>query len=380
MALGRQYVEVADGGREAQRARQRKEFGRVKYGCLAPVRRPDGNLYSCRKCKNCLDARRDGWVGRILAETRTSSWVGFVTLTYGLTDRIASSEGEAQRLCYPEVQEYLRRLRHCCDGPVRYFCAGERGPETGRAHWHLLVFLKGKPPPNVLLGERYIHMAETAEQAKERGSRYKHGKALWPHGWSFWEEAHFGSALYVTKYLTKLAVAQEVEAGWIGSEWNELGPFAARERTQMVFGLSRRPVLGAEWLSSDWALAHVEAGLSPQELRYEFRDIVWKDGKPRKFYMRGEAVSREFLSGFVWGWRRLHGNDNWPASKIVDEYMEKEELRRFRRRHGLPDIADYLFDERFFMERYNKPGKFGPLLRDGGYSYRHTYFPQNYAD
>lgn len=359
---------------------ERGEVERVtKAGCLTPVRMPTGVQVSCRKCANCVTARRNALVGRLLAEQHSALWSGVVTLTYGQSDAYdwargrELSEWKAFNLTYSDVQIWLKRLRNAMPGSdLRYFVAGEYGAEKGRAHWHCAVFAD-REPPNVVRDERYLHWAETPEQAVERGSRYKTGKPLWSEGWSYWSDASVDAWAYIAKYIAKSPVE------------------AASERTrgarcfQRIQGWSAKPPLGADWLTGTWARLHVEGGLSPQEPRYEFGDVRWKSkvggaGKHRRFYMRSESLRRRFLEAFVWQWRKEHGNDNWPWSQIVDDYMEKEELRRMRRRWSLPDTPEFLFNEAFYMKRYDEAGQWLPLLKDGGRSLRETFFRDNYWD
>lgn len=338
-----------------------------KKGCEAPLLMPGGQLVSCRKCNNCRAARRDALVGRLLAEQRVSPWSGVVTLTYGTQDwydlkRLEGVSGlKALMLTYPDAQKYLMRLRNAMPGQrVRYYVAGEYGSEKGRAHWHAAIFA-GCAPPNVVYDERYVHWAETPEQAVELASRYSRGKPLWSEGWSWWSEASVEAFAYMAKYVTK-------------SSWGAVEP-----GEQRVQGWSSRPPLGADWIRHVWANKFVEHGLAPQDLRYNFADVNWPDGNPRRFFMRSKALARHFLDGYVEGWRAIHGNDRWPWSELVDLHVE-DMRRRYLRRAKLPAMPEFEFDEHFYLSRYDKPGRWRPLLLDGGRSKRETFFPENWED
>jgi len=66
-------------------------------------------------------------------ESRLHEDNSFVTLTY-------DEEHYKPSLDYRDVQLFLKRLRKKTGKKIRFFCAGEYGETTWRAHWHLIIF------------------------------------------------------------------------------------------------------------------------------------------------------------------------------------------------------------------------------------------------
>lgn len=149
------------------RAFQRDRGGPVK---LLPARGPRGepsNLeLPCGKCLGCQQTRANHWAERCKHEAQQHQHCSFLTLTYN--DRWAPNDGNLQPR---DLQLFLKRLRKRLHrvlasdtkrarpqsqrvsssdprnrilsnprAPLRYFACGEYGEETGRPHYHLLLF------------------------------------------------------------------------------------------------------------------------------------------------------------------------------------------------------------------------------------------------
>lgn len=103
-------------------------------------------------CGHCLACRLEysrQWANRLMLELEYHDSAYFVTLTYDdlhvPTNFYPDPEtGEAfpsLTLCLDDVQRWLKRLRkHFPDDHIRYYLAGEYGPETFRPHYHAIVF------------------------------------------------------------------------------------------------------------------------------------------------------------------------------------------------------------------------------------------------
>lgn len=90
----------------------------------------------CGKCVPCLINKRTDWSFRLEQEYKYSKSALFVTLTYDMKHQ--PSDGSLDKR---HLQLYLKRLRKL-DGSnkIRYYAVGEYGGETGRPHYHLLLF------------------------------------------------------------------------------------------------------------------------------------------------------------------------------------------------------------------------------------------------
>lgn len=296
--------------------------------CTGLIQMPNGAKVPCRVCGQCRENLVNDWLGRCRAEMETSAHTFFVTLTYGNDDKYGSVEDnlDAKKLNYQHVKHYLMLLRkwtrlNAVGRPVvyektrlRYFAVGEYGSEKGRAHWHLLIFCEGRIPPNVAISwpgmdERFMHT-------------HQGGGLLWPHGFSHWRVATIGSARYLIKYITKT----DIRAG-----------------QEKRMGLSIKPPLGDAFFRIR-AAELVLAGLSPQNCWYEFPDCVYlsgpRKGQARQFFLGGSAIYN-FLNYYAVAWRVHHGNENWPSSLLMDEFVEERYKRDQRGQWDWRDEPDW---------------------------------------
>ena len=243
--------------------------------CVDPGSLPNGQTIACRKCWQCKENRIQDWVGRSIAESRTAGETRCVTLTYGGGDT-----ERATVLTYSDVQKYLKQLRNY-GYVVKYLCAGEYGSRKGRAHWHLILFFEGSGP--------------------DRPLRQNINCPYWPHGYSFWDAPSPQAVRYVCKYVVKDIADNEAQAH---------------------FQMSKKPPIGSEYFDR-LAWAYAKNGISPQDLMYKFRENKNLEGKLVQHYMHG-ATARDFIEAFMRHWRDRHGNDMWPNSSLIEEYLDKK--------------------------------------------------------
>lgn len=294
--------------------------------CRTPVMIPNVGPVPCRNCKLCRDNRINDWVGRCIAEAKTSDHSLAVTLTYGGDDRVYGLVNpEATVLSYTDVQGYLKRLRKWTPARIRFFVTGEFGTRKQRAHWHMLVFLKGGLVPNLRLGERYVH---------DDGA----GHPLWPQGVSYWDMCDVKTIRYIVKYIQK----QDNEA-----------------TSLKALGLSTKPPLGDEYFKLE-AIKYANQGLSPQSLLYRHPEYRLRDGRIKEFKLAG-SPAYNFLAAFDRAWQDMHGNENWPHSDLMDAYCDmRDRIARVGRSE--PDWPEDYFLERMEMERLEKRGKWQSVI------------------
>lgn len=91
----------------------------------------------CRKCKACLETRANSWVLRMHLESQlySKNFVTTATLTYRNQD-LPADEDQAKA----QFQKFMKRLRKDLGFKVRYFAALEKGTQTQRYHWHIIMF------------------------------------------------------------------------------------------------------------------------------------------------------------------------------------------------------------------------------------------------
>lgn len=158
----------------------------------------------CRKCAKCLQFRQMRWRQRALNELSFAKRSWFITLTFSpvhlagvLLRAKGSSEKEVEASAYVEVQKFFRRMRK--DQPrakFRYLAVYERGEETGRSHYHVLLHEVGTRPVLKAFLESHwrshVHARLVSDQQRPAGV-----------------------AAYVTKYLTKsLGIRPRASSGY----------------------------------------------------------------------------------------------------------------------------------------------------------------------
>lgn len=255
--------------------------------CIAPNKLSNGVLVSCHECWQCREAAINDWVGRNIAESKTSVACHAATLTYG---RNAASDVLHERsvvLTYSDVQKYLKLLRRH-GYPVRYFITGEYGSLKGRAHWHCMFYWQDKVPAHQI--DRSFH------------------HEYWPHGHMKWTAPNHPAIRYNCKYVYK-----DIKAG--------------DQVRQGHLAMSKKPPLGAEYFAR-LARRYVEAGIAPQALSdhltafgYSFGEVLDRGGAPIKFALRGKSLER-FINEFLTGWLARWPGQQLPNSRLLDEALD----------------------------------------------------------
>lgn len=281
--------------------------------CLNWITTDKGLVRPCHVCWQCKRDHLKDWVGRCIAESKMNAHTLVGCLTYGSDERYDSADHpHAHILLYSDVQKYWKLLRKYTGGQVRFFVAGEYGSKKGRAHWHVIAFCRNALPPNIEYWQRYIHCNE------------KGGK-LWPHGWSYWEPSAPENIRYVVKYLDKVPTDDQ----------------------HSLFRFSKCPGLGFEYFSV-LACQAVEQGLPPR-IEYRFANDWKRDGTLREYRM-SRAGLFHYLASYDLEWQRLHGNESWPQSELMEAYVdERDRLARRGVRLGDSGWDDYV--RKFDLQR-----------------------------
>lgn len=133
----------------------------------------------CRKCPECLEARKKLWQARACAEFDSAARTWFVTLTLRPEARFyALADGGQKRFINREWTKVLKRLRKNVGLPFRYLSVLEEH-EDGALHLHALLHdVVGKIPKAAVRGE-------------------------WSHGITHCVLADKNKCFYISKYLLK---------------------------------------------------------------------------------------------------------------------------------------------------------------------------------
>ena len=239
--------------------------------CRTPSRLDDGTEVACRKCWQCKRNRVNDLVGRCIAESKYATQTYAVTLTY------ANDAGvNAVSLVYKDVQDFMKRLRKRYK--VRYICAGEYGTAKGRAHWHIILFFKGKAP----------------KIEKDVRVNWKY----WTHGFSYFQQPDWKGFQYVLKYVMKDADLDSADSH---------------------LAMSKKPPLGFEFFK-ELAKEHVEQAVLPRSYKYKIAGVRKDNGTEKVFMMQGKTRDN-FMNAIKEGWVNKYGKQ--PSSEFFEEWDEK---------------------------------------------------------
>ena len=239
--------------------------------CRTPNRLDDGTEVACRKCWQCKRNRVNDLVGRCIAESKYATQTYAVTLTY------ANDAGvNAVSLVYKDVQDFMKRLRKRYK--VRYICAGEYGTAKGRAHWHIILFFKGKAPK--------------IEEDVRVNWKY------WTHGYSYFQQPDWKGFQYVLKYVLKDTDLDSADSH---------------------LAMSKKPPLGYEFFE-ELAKEHVKQAVLPRSYKYKIAGVRKDSGTEKVFMMQGKTRDN-FMNALKEGWVEKYGRE--PTSEFYEEWDEK---------------------------------------------------------
>lgn len=177
--------------------------------CSNPMTK-DGYEFACRRCDECVAARRADWVSRAMAEKATSSYSLVIALTY--SDENQFTRDGAAMFRYSDIRLFLARIRRAITyrtgkpSTLRFLAAGEQGSRTGRCHWHLVLF---SDYDITQLGEFRNASGPVTDRADifsgigVSGKKKRLNWDLWPHGFCVLQEPDVGGMHYALSYALK---------------------------------------------------------------------------------------------------------------------------------------------------------------------------------
>lgn len=238
--------------------------------CTNPIDLGNEVKVACRSCNACLNARKNDWVARAVAETNQQKWGGVFNLTYENEGR-ASDGGRAFR--YKDVQDWIKRLREAVaekNNGIRpefkYMICGERGSDKNRVHWHCLLWCE----------ESLFDLGEWADfRLQWRGGFLPsdgpqkqfhitpqpdpdHRKVWseWPHGHVTIDDMSEKSIVYALKYILKDQFNEEKSKG--------TARFTRSNRHgASFFRMAKKPPIGETWLLDQIARWDVRNSVPP---------------------------------------------------------------------------------------------------------------------
>ena len=119
--------------------------------CVNPyklVNKVDGSYktFGCGKCSACKAARISEWCVRLTHEAMYHECTLLVTLTYA--DEFYPKDMSLDKKAF---SDFMKRLRRNIEPRrIKYYACGEYGKETGRAHYHAILFGMYKEDKSVI--------------------------------------------------------------------------------------------------------------------------------------------------------------------------------------------------------------------------------------
>ncbi len=287
----------------------------------------DGQQFACRKCNECITARKNGWVARAMAEKAVTAETFSVTLTYN--DATQESRDAAKTFEYRHVKNWIKNLRRQIEyttgqtGLLRYLVAGERGSDKGRCHWHVILFCNA----DILTLGKMTHWP-SGKLAADRAEIITTGKrkkrinwSLWPYGFVSFQEPDQWGMEYALAYALKDQFNIVSAAG------------TAREahvsRTSAgMFRMSKKPPIGFPFLERK--LNALDArGQLPVDLKIrvpDYKGYWYPTGAIREYMLDRLRISNEL-------YKAQHGR-NAPQWTSLTRSVEQNEKDWERLIHG----------------------------------------------
>lgn len=279
----------------------------------------------CKKCWQCRATRLNDYTGRSLAEMSVSDWTVGLTLTYA--DNQYREHDLAHKILTPKhFQKFARSLRKR-GHDVKYLTVGEYGSEKGRAHFHCILFGKGKP---ITVTEMEVKGRRTTVAEQTLPDQRRVWLPAWPHGHVFVDNRGDERMVrYVCKYILK-------------------------ETSEIWLSCSKKPPLGHEFFQNlaDRAVANK---VFPRGFIYSP-----PGGDTKRTYNMTGATRREFLRTILDGFQQSAGL-NWSAmSPTMFNASERFELQAKKEqlldevRQKTPQEREQWLEEQAVWWRLNK--------------------------
>ena len=202
----------------------------------------------CGKCIQCRLSYSRDWANRCMCELKTNPDAVFLTLTYDdahlhfghYVDPDTGAVEVRPMLKSDDLTKFLKRLRIYCQregisDEIRFFACGEYGDESGRPHYHVILF--GLP---LDLSKRHWWR----RPSEDLPALYTHPvfDKNWPHGVAVYGDVNWESCAYVARYVVKKRKGLDAKAQREAQELFGLPPWQSE-----FVRMSRRPGLGRDF-------------------------------------------------------------------------------------------------------------------------------------
>ena len=284
---------------------------------------PKVMLIPCGQCIQCRIRQREDWTTRIELEAR--QWkpdeVWFITLTYddehvpGLILNTGEVVRKAQytwkpgkdrpesvqSLWYPDIQNFLKRLRKAYRGQLRYFIAGEYGEQTARPHYHMILY--GWKPDDLKQLYRIHHNGYYTS---------KWLADLWGMGQIQIAQAEPATYRYVAGYVTKKMYEFEGKKANVYQDLGQIKPFAK---------MSLKPGLGDQYYQKHkeeiWQKGYIQCTNGKRAQIPRYYEKMMEQENPQKLW----EIKRERQKKII-----LESRKKYENTDIQEQFKTKERV------------------------------------------------------
>jgi len=267
---------------------------------------------ACRKCNDCINSRKNGWVARAMAEKAIAGDALVLGLTYRNLPNGQKPIG-AKHFVYADVQKFIKRLREAyfvhygVRGEVRYIVCGEQGDQKGRVHYHMVLFTNR--PLGVLGKWTDLQHNPVDEMPLETNVIW----SMWREGMVYIQRPDQGGMEYALKYCAKdqfnvvnsKGTARESRAENYGASF---------------FRMSKQPPIGAPFLYEQIE-RYRELEVVPTSLNVsvpDYKGYWFPTGKLREHYLDALFEINEQH-------KAKHGRDTYQWNALVGSVSENNE-------------------------------------------------------
>lgn len=187
----------------------------------------------CGKCIGCRLERSRQWAVRCMHEASMHRDNCFITLTYA-----PEHLPDNGTLVLKDFQDFMKRLRFKFGPGIRFFHCGEYGGQTGRPHYHAVLFGFDFP-------DKKLHTIRNGYPVWTSEILSK----VWGFGLCEIGTVTFESAAYVARYIVdKLSIGENTPHDIAQRYYDKyVNPLTGQLRKEEYVTMSRRPGIGSLW-------------------------------------------------------------------------------------------------------------------------------------
>lgn len=234
----------------------KREDGQSKFTIVGKQASFDAQLAqtSCGQCIGCKIQKAKDWGIRCVHEMQMHETSIFVTLTYENTPEKCYDN---ESLNPDHLQQFWKNIRKkLSPQKIKYYACGEYGSDKGRPHYHAIMF-------GIELDDRVPEF--TTKQGETYYSSEKLTKS-WGFGGVRFAAADIGTAIYISKYITKKHTGDLADTSYFSHIDTKTGEWV--EKIPEFTRMSTKPAIGLNWLKKYYNTEVVKGYLTHEGTKY----------------------------------------------------------------------------------------------------------------